>query len=77
MARVVNAALAQYFPEGTGVEVIAEPGRFYAESVCTAAVSIIAKKASLEPGVWPLSGCPQDSERGWTVGLGCTLGAYL
>ncbi|XP_028615403.1 ornithine decarboxylase 1-like [Grammomys surdaster] len=50
MARVVNAALAQYFPEGTGVEVIAEPGRFYAESVCTAAVSIIAKKASLEPG---------------------------
>ncbi|XP_032744241.1 antizyme inhibitor 2-like [Rattus rattus] len=50
MARVVNAALAQYFPEGTGVEVIAEPGRFYAESVCTAAVNIIAKKASLEPG---------------------------
>ncbi|XP_038191332.1 antizyme inhibitor 2-like [Arvicola amphibius] len=50
MARVINAARAQYFPEGTGVQVIAEPGRFYAESVCTAAVNIIAKKASLEPG---------------------------
>ncbi|XP_036034505.1 antizyme inhibitor 2-like [Onychomys torridus] len=49
MARVINAARAQYFPEGTGVEVIAEPGRFYAESVCTAVVNIIAKKASLEP----------------------------
>lgn len=51
MARVINAALAQYFPEGTGVKVIAEPGRFYAASVCTAAVNIIAKKSSLEPGV--------------------------
>ncbi|KAM7324241.1 hypothetical protein ACRRTK_016546 [Alexandromys fortis] len=50
IATVINAARAQYFPEGTGVQVIAEPGRFYAESVCTAAVNIIAKKASLEPG---------------------------
>lgn len=50
MATVINAARAQYFPEGTGVQVIAEPGRFYAESVCIAAVNIIAKKASLEPG---------------------------
>lgn len=73
MARVINAARAEYFPEGTGVQVIAEPGRFYAESVCTAVVNIIAKKASLEPGgcqVWPLSRCPQDSGRGWTVGWG-------
>ncbi|KAL1776773.1 antizyme inhibitor 2-like [Sigmodon hispidus] len=50
MATVINAALAQYFPPGTGVEVIAEPGRFYAESVCTAAVNIIAKKESQGPG---------------------------
>ncbi|XP_012975617.2 antizyme inhibitor 2 [Mesocricetus auratus] len=50
MARVINAARAQYFPEGTGVEVIAEPGRFYMESVCTTAVNIIAKKAALESG---------------------------
>lgn len=51
MARAINAALAQYFPEGTGVEVIAEPGRFFVEAMCTAAVNIIGKKVSLEPGV--------------------------
>ncbi|XP_036112710.1 antizyme inhibitor 2-like [Molossus molossus] len=50
MARVINAALAQDFPEGTGIKVIAEPGRFYAESVYIAAVNIMAKKAVLEPG---------------------------
>ncbi|CAK6440867.1 unnamed protein product [Pipistrellus nathusii] len=50
MARAINAALAQDFPEGAGIEVIAEPGRFYAASVCVAAVNIIAKKAVLQPG---------------------------
>ncbi|XP_059542099.1 antizyme inhibitor 2-like [Myotis daubentonii] len=50
MARVINAALAQDFPEGTGIEVIAESGRFYAAPVCVAAVNIIAKKAVLQPG---------------------------
>ncbi|XP_061003941.1 antizyme inhibitor 2-like [Dama dama] len=50
VAGVINAALAQDFPEGSGVEVIAEPGRFYAASVCMTAVNIIAKKAVLEPG---------------------------
>ena len=50
MARVIHAALAQDFPEQTGVEIIAEPGRFYAEPVCTAAVNIIAKKAVPEAG---------------------------
>ncbi|NP_001030044.1 ornithine decarboxylase-like isoform X3 [Mus musculus] len=50
VARVINTALAQYFPEETGIEVIAEPGRFYAGSVCTAAVNIIVKKSSLDPG---------------------------
>lgn len=50
MAREIKAALARDFPEGSGVEVIAEPGRFYAAPVCTAAVNIIAKKSVLEPG---------------------------
>ncbi|MBZ3869175.1 Ornithine decarboxylase, partial [Sciurus carolinensis] len=55
MASVINAALAQDFPEGTGVEVIAEPGRFYMAPVCTAAVNINGKKAVLEPGgLWKL-----------------------
>ncbi|XP_047649565.1 ornithine decarboxylase-like [Phacochoerus africanus] len=50
MAGVINTTLAQDFPEGSGVEIIAEPGRFYAAPVCTIAVSIIAKKAVVQPG---------------------------
>ncbi|XP_025781812.1 tubulointerstitial nephritis antigen-like [Puma concolor] len=70
MARVINAALAQDFPEGSGVEIIAEPGRFYAASVCMAAVNIIAKKAVLESGDFclgvpppfpPIPGCTHGS----------------
>ena len=49
---MINAALAQDFPKGSGIEVIAEPGRYYATSVCTTAVNIIAKKPVLEPGGW-------------------------
>ena len=52
MARMIDAALAQDFLEGSGVEIIVEPGRFYAASVCMAAVNTIAKKAVLEAGVW-------------------------
>ncbi|KAM4872869.1 antizyme inhibitor 2-like [Thomomys bottae] len=50
MAKVINAALAQTFPEESGVRVMAEPGRFYAESMCTTAVNIIAKKVVRMPG---------------------------
>ncbi|EAX07609.1 hCG1787701, isoform CRA_a [Homo sapiens] len=50
LARVISAALAQDLPEERGVKVIAEPGCFYVESVCMAAVNIIAKRAVLEPG---------------------------
>lgn len=49
---MINAALAQDFPEGSGVEVIAEPGCFCATFVCMTAVNIIAKKAVLEPSGW-------------------------
>lgn len=56
MARVINAVLAQDFPVGSGVEIIAEPGRFYAASACMAAVNIIAKKAVLQPGGWASTG---------------------
>lgn len=56
MARVINAVLAQDFPVGSGVEIIAEPGRFFAGSVCMAAVNLIAKKAVLESGEWTSTG---------------------
>ncbi|XP_006895053.1 PREDICTED: ornithine decarboxylase 2-like [Elephantulus edwardii] len=49
-SRVINASLAQDFTGESNVRVIAEPGRFYAASVFTCAVNIIAKKTVQEPG---------------------------
>uniref|UniRef100_A0A8C6BK68 Orn/DAP/Arg decarboxylase 2 N-terminal domain-containing protein n=1 Tax=Monodon monoceros TaxID=40151 RepID=A0A8C6BK68_MONMO len=51
-ASLERRALTLKFEEGRGVEVIAEPGRFYAASVCMIAVNVIARKAVLEPGGW-------------------------
>ncbi|XP_041044383.1 ornithine decarboxylase [Carcharodon carcharias] len=44
IAAVINPALEKYFPTDSGVQVIAEPGRFYAASAYTLSVNIIAKK---------------------------------
>ena len=41
---VLRPALDQYFPEQTGVRIIAEPGRYFAASAFTLAVNIIAKR---------------------------------
>lgn len=43
-AAVINSALDLYFPEGCGVEILAELGRYYVNSAFTLVVSIIAKK---------------------------------
>ncbi|NXK35953.1 AZIN2 inhibitor, partial [Piprites chloris] len=42
IAAVVNSALDLYFPDGSGVEVVARPGRYYVTSAFTFAVSITA-----------------------------------
>ncbi|NWT03238.1 AZIN2 inhibitor, partial [Mionectes macconnelli] len=42
IAAVVNSALDSYFPDGSGVEVVARPGRYYVTSAFTFAVSITA-----------------------------------
>ncbi|XP_046938862.1 antizyme inhibitor 2 isoform X6 [Lynx rufus] len=49
---VINSALDLYFPEGCGVDILAELGRYYVTSAFTLAVSIIAKKEVLldQPG---------------------------
>lgn len=44
IAIVINRALDKYFPDGEGVEIIAEPGRYMVASAFTLAVNIIAKK---------------------------------
>ncbi|NWR88012.1 AZIN2 inhibitor, partial [Furnarius figulus] len=42
IAAVVNSALDLYFPDGSGVEIVARPGRYYVTSAFTFAVSITA-----------------------------------
>ncbi|XP_069478547.1 antizyme inhibitor 2-like [Ambystoma mexicanum] len=41
---VITSALETHFPEGCGVEVIAEPGRYYVESAFLLVANIIGKK---------------------------------
>jgi len=40
----VNSALALHFPEGSGVRVIAEPGRYFAESIATLATLVYGRR---------------------------------
>jgi len=44
IATVLNEALDEYFPEDCGVNIIAEPGRYFVASAFTIAVNVIAKR---------------------------------
>ncbi|XP_064120042.1 ornithine decarboxylase 1-like [Macrobrachium nipponense] len=44
LARYINEALDEFFPEDTGVKVIAEPGRYVVASAFTLATSVVAKR---------------------------------
>jgi len=44
IATVLNVALDQYFPPTPGVDIIAEPGRYFVASAFTLSVNIIAKR---------------------------------
>ncbi|XP_062486934.1 antizyme inhibitor 2 isoform X1 [Pezoporus occidentalis] len=44
MAAVINSALDSYFPDGRGVEIMAQPGRFYVTSAFTLAATITARE---------------------------------
>lgn len=44
MAGVLRAALDEYFPAHSGINLIAEPGRFYASTAFTIACNIIARR---------------------------------
>jgi len=41
---VLNAAFDRYFPAGSGIDIIAEPGRYYVASAGTLAVNVVAKR---------------------------------
>lgn len=40
----INSSINKLFPEGSGVRIIAEPGRYYAASAYTLAANVIAKR---------------------------------
>lgn len=44
LAGYVNKALDEFFPEGSGVEVIAEPGRYVVASAFTLTTNVVAKR---------------------------------
>ncbi|KAI1241235.1 hypothetical protein IHE44_0009704 [Lamprotornis superbus] len=48
ITNVINPALDKYFPSDSGINIIAEPGRYYVASAFTLAVNIIAKKIVLK-----------------------------
>uniref|UniRef100_A0A3Q3GRF6 ornithine decarboxylase n=1 Tax=Labrus bergylta TaxID=56723 RepID=A0A3Q3GRF6_9LABR len=43
-SEVINSALEKYFPADFGVQVIAEPGRYYVESAFTLAANVMARR---------------------------------
>ena len=45
VARTMSAALDEHFPEGCGVDIIAEPGRYMCSASHTYAVAVIARRA--------------------------------
>ncbi|KAL4128222.1 hypothetical protein PRIC2_007215 [Phytophthora ramorum] len=45
-ARELKKSLATHFPNGSGVQVISEPGRFFAASTHTLAVNVIGRKVA-------------------------------
>lgn len=48
IASHVRAALDECFPPGCGVDIISEPGRFFAKSTHTLAVNVVAKRKTVD-----------------------------
>ena len=44
IANIINGALDQYFPDGCGVDIIAEPGRYYVASAFTLATRVFGRR---------------------------------
>ena len=49
MAGVLDSALDEFFPAGSGVDIIAEPGRYYVSTAFTIACNIIARRTVEDP----------------------------
>ena len=49
MAAVLRDALNEFFPAGTNIDIIAEPGRYYVSTAFTIACNIIARRTIEDP----------------------------
>lgn len=49
MALVLDAALDEFFPACSGIDIIAEPGRYYVSSAFTIACNVIARRTVEDP----------------------------
>ncbi|XP_044038014.1 ornithine decarboxylase-like isoform X2 [Siniperca chuatsi] len=47
-SEVINGALDEFFPPDSGVQIIAEPGRYFVESAFTLAANVIAKRVVID-----------------------------
>ncbi|XP_029991419.1 ornithine decarboxylase-like [Sphaeramia orbicularis] len=59
-SEVISEALDEFFPADSGVQVIAEPGRYYVESAFTLAVNVFAKKVVMDD-VTEIRGADSDT----------------
>ncbi|NXA03690.1 AZIN2 inhibitor, partial [Sapayoa aenigma] len=78
VAAGINSALDLYFPDGSGVEIIARPGRYYVTSAFTLAVSITAlEEVPLEQpgsdGKWDSGAGPLYRSLGHPHPCGCSI----
>ncbi|XP_044038032.1 ornithine decarboxylase-like isoform X2 [Siniperca chuatsi] len=48
LSEVINGALDEFFPPDSGVQIIAEPGRYFVESAFTLAANVIAKRVVID-----------------------------
>lgn len=48
VSEVINGALDEFFPSDSGVQIIAEPGRYFVESAFTLAANVFAKRVLLD-----------------------------
>lgn len=44
----MNAGLAEHFPEGCNVDIMAEPGTYYMESSVTVVANVIGKRKRID-----------------------------
>jgi len=48
VAKTVNASLEEFFPESSGVRIISEPGRYFAEATTTLATMVFSRRIRSE-----------------------------